>query len=139
MTERLRQHGTLGDVGGAAEITSLGIDGNPAPEVVRYNLGMLRDLEVKRRIARVGERMQRGQIEIEEACETLNEIRTRTYDQAKPLIEFRPIDRRQRNSTVVLMRTIRAAFERNAGQRLLDKLPMLVGEQTREQGIGTFR
>ena len=27
------------------------------------------------------------------------------------------------------MRTIRAAFERNAGQRLLDKLPMLVGEQ----------
>ena len=33
--------------------------------------------------------MQCGQIEIEEACETLNEIRTRTYDHAKPLIEFR--------------------------------------------------
>ena len=38
VTERLRQHGTLEDVGGAAAITSLGIDGNPAPEVVRFNL-----------------------------------------------------------------------------------------------------
>jgi replicative DNA helicase len=89
VTERLRQHGTLEAVDGAAAITVLGVDGNPAPEIVRYNLELLRDLEVKRRIGRVGERMQRGDIDLEEAYKALNEIRTRACDHSEPLIEFR--------------------------------------------------
>jgi replicative DNA helicase len=67
VTEQLRLQGMLEAAGGAAAITVLGIDGNSDPDIVRYNLGLLRDLEVKRKTARVAERMQRGDIDLEQA------------------------------------------------------------------------
>src|SRR4029453_1009304 len=38
ITERLRQQGNLEAAGGAAAITTLGIDGNGHPDVARFNL-----------------------------------------------------------------------------------------------------
>jgi len=89
VTERLRQQGALEGVGGAAAITVLGIDGNSDPDIVRYNLGLLRNLEVKRRTARVAERMQRGDVDLEEARKILDEITRYSHDPARPLIEVR--------------------------------------------------
>jgi hypothetical protein len=89
VTEQLHQQGTLEAVGGPAAITSLGVDGNSDLDITRYNLGLLRDLEVKRRTARVAERMQRGDIDPEQARKMLDEITRYSHDAAKPLIEFR--------------------------------------------------
>lgn len=89
VTEQLRQQGTLEAAGGPAAITILGIDGNPDSDIVRFNLGLLRDLELKRRTARVAERMQRGDIDPEQARKMLDEITRYSHDAAKPLIEFR--------------------------------------------------
>jgi AAA domain/DnaB-like helicase N terminal domain len=89
VTEQLRQQGALEGVGGVAAITVLGIDGNSDPDIVRYNLALLRDLEVKRRTAQVAERMQRGDIDLEEARKVLDEITRYSHDPHKPLIEFR--------------------------------------------------
>jgi hypothetical protein len=89
VTEQLRQQGILEAVGGATAITALGVDGNSDPDIVRYNLGLLRDLEVKRRTARVAARMQRGDIDLEQARKMLDEITRYSHDPAKPLIEFR--------------------------------------------------
>jgi putative DNA primase/helicase len=74
VTEQLRKEGRLESVGGPAAITALGIDGNPAPEIVRYNLGELRSLYAKRETARIADRMQRGDIDPEDAKAELDAI-----------------------------------------------------------------
>ena len=74
VTEQLRQQGTLEAVGGSAAITALGIDGNSDPDIVRYNLGLLRDLEGKRRAAHIGDRLKRDDINLEDALDELTAI-----------------------------------------------------------------
>src|SRR5436190_8410007 len=74
VTEQLRQQGILEAVGGAAAITALGVDGNSAPDIVRYNLGELRALYAKRQAARLADQMSCGDINLEDAREALADI-----------------------------------------------------------------
>ena len=78
VTERLRQHDTLEAVGGAAAITTLGVDGNSDPDILRFNLGELSTLCAKREAARLADRMKRGDIELEDAREGLIDIVNRS-------------------------------------------------------------
>jgi hypothetical protein len=74
VTERLRQQGNLEAAGGAAAITTLGVDGNPDADIARYNLGELRELYLKCRAARVADRLKSGDIDIAAARAELDKI-----------------------------------------------------------------
>jgi AAA domain/DnaB-like helicase N terminal domain len=89
VTEHLRKEGRLEFVGGAAAITVLGIDGNPHPEVARFNLNELRGYDVKRRMARIADRMKCGDITPEDVKAELDEIIERSRPSSKSkLVEF---------------------------------------------------
>jgi putative DNA primase/helicase len=83
VTQQLREHGHLESVGGAAAITSLGVDGNADPEIVRYNLDLLHGLESKRSMARLAKRMQTGDIAIEQAHAEFDKILTHSSEREK--------------------------------------------------------
>jgi hypothetical protein len=89
VTERLRQQGNLEAAGGAAAITTLGVDGNPDADIARFNLGELQTLYGKRRAARVADRLKRGDIDIGDARTELANIVARSRERERPLIEFR--------------------------------------------------
>jgi putative DNA primase/helicase len=78
VTERLRQQGNLEAAGGAAAITTLGVDGNPDADIARYNLGELRALYAKRRATRVADRLKRGDIDLDSARTAIDEIINRS-------------------------------------------------------------
>jgi hypothetical protein len=89
VTERLRKQGNLEAAGGAAAVTALGIDGNGHLDVARFNLNELRGLFAKRKAARIADRMQRGDIDLEDARKALADIMDRSRRPEKSLIEFR--------------------------------------------------
>src|SRR5262249_39635787 len=74
VSERLRQHGNLDAVGGAALITTVAVDGNGDPEVTRFYFDELRDLWTKRRAAQIADRLKAGEIDPEQARIELDSI-----------------------------------------------------------------
>jgi putative DNA primase/helicase len=81
VTERLRQQGNLEAAGGAVAITVLGVDGNPAVDIARFNLAELRALYAKRQAARIADRMKSGDIDLADAKAMLDEIVESTQGQ----------------------------------------------------------
>ena len=88
VTERLRQQGNLTAAGGAAAITTLGVDGNPAPDIARFNLDELRGLYARRQAARVADRLKCGDIDIETARTELDNLVTRSRNKTNRLSNF---------------------------------------------------